>query len=328
MATLAEIRAKLQESENRRTGMNLKGKSSDNQVYPFWDIPDGSSVNLRFLPDANKDNTFFWVEKQVMKFPFAGVLGGDEKKQVFVQVPCVEMWGDTCPVHVELRPWFKQNDKQLEDLARVYWKKKTYILQGFVRNNPLKEEATPENPIRRFQMTPQVFNIVKAILMDTEVNDLPTDYDRGIDFILSKGRKANYADYTTSKYSRSSSALSQTERDAIEKYGLLNLSDFLPKRPTAEEVNAIYEMFQASIDGQLYDPTRWGKFYKPRGVEIEGQSSGEDNSTSAPAAQPQPKAEPVSVEKPVQQKQEEPVSQGGGKSTQDILAMIRNRNKQ
>ena len=55
MATLAEIRSKLKEQEQRQSGNNTGG---DNAIYPFWNIKEGDSAVLRFLPDGNKDNTF------------------------------------------------------------------------------------------------------------------------------------------------------------------------------------------------------------------------------------------------------------------------------
>ena len=78
MATLEEIRAKLAEQEKKTTG----GSSvSDNAIFPFWNIPEGTTSTLRFLPDANKDNTFFWVERAMIKLPFPGIKGQAEESR-------------------------------------------------------------------------------------------------------------------------------------------------------------------------------------------------------------------------------------------------------
>ena len=53
----------------------------------------------------------------------------------------------------------------------------------------------------------------------------------------------------------------------------------MPAKPSAEGVQAIAEMFQASVDGELYDPAKWGNFYKPYGLDT-GTST---QSTVAPA---------------------------------------------
>ena len=334
MATLAEIRARLQASENRAS--NAQGVG-DSAIYPHWDIPENTTCKVRFLPDADPKNTFFWIERAMIKLPFAGIKGQADSKPVIVQVPCVEMWGDACPVLAEVRTWFK--DPNLEDMGRKYWKKKSYLFQGFVRDNPLSDDKTPENPIRRFIISSQIFNIIKAALMDPEMEELPTDYERGLDFNVSKISKAGYADYNTSKWARKESALTKDELAAIEKFGLYNLSDFLPKRPTETDLKVIKEMFEASVDGHAYDPERWGAYYKPNGLNIDRPAANtaraatpvappvaddEDEpvvtkAVSKPAVEDDPPFEPdtpVVTPKPSNQRAE------------DILAMIRNRQKQ
>ena len=67
MASLAEIRARLQEQENKQGGATRGGM--DNAIYPFWNIPENSTATLRFLPDADESNTFFWRERQMIKIP-------------------------------------------------------------------------------------------------------------------------------------------------------------------------------------------------------------------------------------------------------------------
>ena len=258
MATLAEIRAKLKASEQKGSGERTGG---DNSIYPFWNLKEGGESVLRFLPDGNQDNTFFWVERAMIKLPFAGIKGESESKQITVQVPCVEMYGDTCPILSEVRPWFK--DPALEDMGRKYWKKRSYIFQGFIAEDGLGEKETPENPIRRFIIGPQIFTSIRAALVDPELEDLPTDYVHGLDYRMKKGSKGGYADYSTSSWARRERPLSDAEQAAIKQYGLFNLSDFLPKKPGEVELKVMKEMFEASVDGEPYDMERWGQYFKP-----------------------------------------------------------------
>ena len=167
MASLAEIRARIAAQENKSTGKS--NAQSDNSIYPHWNMDEGTTATIRFLPDADSKNEFFWVERAMIKLPFAGVKGEPESKQITVQVPCMEMYGETCPILTEVRGWFK--DPALEDMGRKYWKKRDYIFQGFVRENPLTDDKAPENPIRRFIISPQVFQIIKASLMDPELEE-------------------------------------------------------------------------------------------------------------------------------------------------------------
>jgi hypothetical protein len=337
MASLAEIRAKLQAMETKSSG-SQSSSGGDNAIYPHWNIDEGTSATLRFLPDNDPNNTFFWVERQMIRLTFPGVKGGD-MKPVTVQVPCAEMYGDTCPVLTEVRPWFK--DPSLEDLGRKYWKKRSYIFQGFVPENPLSEE-TPENPIRRFVISPQIFNIIKSALMDPDMENMPTDYMNGTDFRVTKTTKGQYADYSTSKWARKERALDENELSAIDTHGLYNLSDFLPKRPGQDELQAISEMFQASVDGELYDPEKWGNFYKPYGVEVPSSAK---QTTTAPVQSSEPAPDPAPVVETVAEPtaplseavetqatavetKPEPVVETTGEkpSADDILNMIRNRN--
>jgi hypothetical protein len=325
MSTLAEIRKKLLEQENRSKGNNAG--YSDTTLFPFWNADVGTTTTVRYLPDGDDSNVYFWKERQMIKIPFSGIKGGDEHKQVKVTVPCVEMWGDRCPIHDEIRPWFK--DSAMEEMAKTYWKKRSFVFQGFVVDSAFKEENPPENPIRRFLFTSEVFNIVKAALMDPDFPEIPTDYEAGTDFKLAKTTKGQYANWTTSSWARRERSLSEAERDAIQTHGLFNLSDFLPKKPSEKELQAIFDMFEASVDGQLYDPERFGEFYRPAGMaggsseNNNNDDADEETSTKArpSTSKPAPKTVEKSVEKPVDNSSADSTKQ----SAQDILAAIRNR---
>ena len=326
MASLAEIRAKLAEMENRGGGNSSSGR--DNSVFAHWNIPEGTTARVRFLPDGDNSNMFFWVERAMIRLPFAGIKGQPGSKPVIVQVPCVEMYNETCPILTEVRTWFK--DKSLEDMGRKYWKKRSYLFQGFVRETPMSEDSIPENPIRRFVVSPSIYPVITAVLKDTEVEEMPTDYDRGLDFSITKTTKGQYADYSTSKWARKESALTAAERAAIDTYGLFNLKDFLPKKPGDTELKIIKEMFEASVDGQTYDQDRWGQYYKPAGLT--NNPDADDVPAPTPAARPAPVAAAPKVETAPWDDDEPvasaPVVTEAPKSNQraeDILAMIRNR---
>ena len=330
MASLAEIRARLAASEAGKGGQSIGG---DNGIYPHWNMEEGQSAVIRFLPDGNSKNTFFWVERAMIRLPFNGIKGEMDSKQVMVQVPCVEMWGDACPILAEVRTWFK--DKSLEEMGRKYWKKRSYLFQGFVRENPLGDDKSPENPIRRFIIGPQIFATIKSALMDPELEELPTDLVRGLDFRVTKTTKGGYADYSTSKWARKETALTEAEQAAVEQYGLFDLATFLPKKPSEVELKVIKEMFEASVDGQSYDTERWGQYFRPAGVTAPSGSPAptdtDEDATATAAVKPavvKPAAtssfdddEPEAAAAPVQAK-------ATTQKAEDILAMIRARQKQ
>ena len=167
--------------------------------------------------------------------------------------------------------------------------------------------------------------------MDPELEELPTDYVRGLDFRISKGAKGGFADYNGSKWARKESALTEAEQAAVDAHGLFDLSTFLPKKPSDVELKVIKEMFEASVDGQPYDTERWGQYFRPAGVQAPAGGS-----APAPAADedpPAPVAKPaLKVAAPVSDFDEDdaptaPVAKpaGGGQKAEDILAMIRAR---
>jgi len=329
MASLAEIRAKLKEQENRTSGGNTGG---DNAIYPFWNMKEGDQATLRFLPDGDDSNTFFWKERLMIKLPFAGVKGETDSRPVQVQVPCMEMYGESCPILQEVRGWFK--DPSLEDMGRKYWKKRSYIFQGFVVDDPLKEDSQPENPIRRFIIGPQIFQLIKAALMDPDMEELPTDYTAGVDFRLAKGSKGGYADYGASNWARRERPLGDAEMAAVNTHGLFNLNDFLPKKPGEVELKVLTEMFEASVDGEAYDAERWSNYFRPAGMAAR---TGDPVAAPTPAPQPAapaPAPAPAAVEDDIPFKSNEEVAaeaapaENAGGGAQDILAMIRARQGQ
>jgi hypothetical protein len=91
-------------------------------------------------------------------------------------------------------------------------------------------------------------------------------------------------------------------------------------------------MFEASVDGEPFDMERWGQYFKPAGMS---QNTGDPQKASAPKAAPAPAAsddhddEPAPrATAPAAPKVEAQESASGGDSrAQDILAMIRNRQK-
>ena len=331
MASLAEIRARIaaQDTKSNNKGSNTQ---SDNSIYPHWNMDEGTTASIRFLPDGDTKNEFFWVEKQIIKLPFNGVKGDPGAKQVVVQVPCVEMYNDgsVCPILAEVRPWYK--DETLKEMANKYWKKRSYIFQGFVRQNPFGDDKTPANPIRRFVISPQIIPIVKSGLLDPEIMELPTDYTRGLDFNIKKSSKGGYADYSTSNWARRETALTDAEQAAIEAHGLFNLTDFLPKKPGEAELRILKEMFEASVDGQPYDNERWGSYYRPWGLDAPAGSQSEAaelpvrTAPAAPAGLPAWEEDVAAAEAsftsaPVVV----PTAAPSSDKAQDILAMIRAR---
>ena len=67
MATLAETQNFLHKTQNRQTRHQ---KSWGRRTYP-WNMDTDSTAVIRFLPDADNSNTFFWRERQIIKMTFS-----------------------------------------------------------------------------------------------------------------------------------------------------------------------------------------------------------------------------------------------------------------
>jgi len=90
------------------------------------------------------------------------------------------------------------------------------------------------------------------------------------------------------------------------------------------------EMFEASVDGEAYDPDRWSQYFRPSGMAARtGDPVAPAATTPAPAAAPAPVAAaapaPVAEAAPAPAAEAAPAEGGGA---QDILAMIRARQGQ
>lgn len=333
--SLADIRASMKK-EATNTGGNYQG---DNASYPFWNIPDDSTAIVRFLPDGDKSNDDgFWVERLMINLDFKGIKGEDNDF-ARVQVPCVEMYGNgnSCPVQAEIKPWYK--DPSLEESANKYWKKRSFLYQGFVNEHPgfvdkngkTIDDNNPENPIRRFVVNPNLHKVVRAILLDPELEVWPDDFEGGLNFSIRKTKDGKWASYDTSSWARKESALSDDQLAAIEEHGLFDLKDFLPRQPSETDLKVIFEMFEASVDGEKYDPERWGSFYRPAGMQ-KPEGAEKRPAVAAPESKEEESPLPDNHPNEAKSKAPEPAAEEKAESTGDssssdraaeILARIR-----
>jgi hypothetical protein len=338
--TMEAIKAKLREAaEKKGNGEKPKSSGGDKTFYQFWNIPFNSNAMVRFLPDADPDNVFFWVKKETIKLPFSGSVGGeyatDEEGEV--TVPCIDMFNMSCPITAHIRPWWKDDEKK--PLARLYYKKPAFIFQGFVVQSPFEEEGLPENPIRKFSLNRSIYEIIEQSLANPEMEDNPTDYVGGRDFKLAKVKKGDYANYSTSSWSFRTRSLDEREAIAIEQHGLYDLKESMGVRPDADGVEMIKAMFHDSLNGLPFDNTAYGekyRFFKKRGGDNSGdaavaaaRASVGTNSTSAqvpssygsrPAA-----TETPSYTAPVQESAPAASAPADKPSAHDILERIKNR---
>lgn len=323
---LERLRALLREEAEKKNGnKSSTSGGGDNASYPIFDIPENTAATLRFLPDADDNNPWFWVERQTIRLTFDGIVGGDypTSNQVTVTVPCVDMFHDACPIIAETKPWWRDINGQpnpMKDTARKYYKKRSYITSGFVVSSPFEEASVPENPIRRIIFGSSLLEKIKAGLADPDMENHPTDYLNGCDFRVRKTKKQDYNNYDTSEWARRSRALTDAEHIAIDQYGLFDLKTFLGARPDADGIAMIKAMFHESLNGAPFDYAAYGGHYRPfsGGRNTEATDATDSAVKAARPAATTPGAEAAEVEAALAKSAEKT-------DPQDLLAKLRAR---
>jgi len=154
-------------------------------------------------------------------------------------------------------------------------------------------------------------------------------------FNIIKGAKGEYADYSTSTFARKETPLTEVEMAAIDTFGLFNLKEFLPKKPSESELRIIKDMFEASVDGRPYDADKWAAYYKPWGLEVAAPANQSTESTDSVSDEPFANATSVATtnsttpwdDEPASTTEEikVPVTTPAKSNANDILALIRSR---
>lgn len=256
------------ESLKRDNGSSDKpATKADNASFPFWNTKQGETTTLRLLPDANPDAFTYWAFRDVITLEFEGVIGGQypTNNKVKLEVPCNAMYGpkEKCPITEHIRPWWKGSEDD-KALARKYYRKRSMITQGFVVSSNVPETSVPENPIRRFVFNSQIFKIIEADAEDVDFEYLPTHYERGRDLRINVTANGQYNNYTTSKFSPKERPLTEEELIAIDTYGLYDLTNFLPAKPSEAELEIIFNLFEDSLAGEAFDADKYEDSpYKP-----------------------------------------------------------------
>lgn len=278
---LLALRAKLKEQKAANETRGSGG--GDKRFYRFFDIPVDGSCTLRFLPDGNEKNAFFYKEKQMFSWEYADP---DRPGQtVRINMPCRNMYEPrTCPVSQLISKQYETNDT-----AKKMWVNKKYIYQGFVRKSDLEEAEVPENPIRLHELTKKLHGRITGALEDeseeTGLPSYPVNYDNGLNFIIKKTKQGEHANYDSSQFSQKQTPLTEDEITAIEQFGLYDLNELLPPQPSEEQFALQVEMANALLDGEPWNK-EWETLWKP--YRPTNKEDGGDHET--PAARPSTKA--------------------------------------
>ena len=276
-----------------------------NNYYPFWNMKPGQKTVIRFLPDLDDSNARGFLVEKV----FHNLMINGQRKTV----PCLTMYGEDCPICKISQEYYKNKD---EVNGKKYWKKKQYIAQAIIVEDPLPaDEATGEKhegKVRYITLGYQLYNIIKEAFAseDDPMEEIPYSFEGGYDFVIKKTEQGEYASYTVgTKFLSKQRTLTEDEL-AIADEGMIELATLLPKNPGVEKV-------QAMLDADLN-----GGSYSENGFDEKPASSKPAPTTRKPAAEDDDDTPPVT--KPVKAV-ESTESTGGSSDVDEMLAAIRAR---
>ena len=211
-----------------------------NNYYPFHLMQTGEQATIRFLPDANKSNPLgFLVERRTHTLTING-----QKRNV----PCRSNYGEDCPICKVSSAYYNANDKEN---GKRYWRKLQYLAQVLVVENPLPTkdgEESATGTVKIVTINPQLHTVIKAAFESGELESIPYNFEDGTDFIIRKDQQGDYASYIMSRFKKRESALDDEQVEYVLSE-MKDLSTFLPKCPSLEEVEAL---LNADITGEEY----------------------------------------------------------------------------
>jgi hypothetical protein len=303
---------------------NLKvGGFSNVRLLPFDDDVSASfwtekkMIPMEFI-DPNDDSKLLRIQAPCMEMYDAGercpILA--PVRQLYKDAKEKEGEGDTTGA------------KRCKKAAGKHWIKFAAYYQGFVNKAGFteEEEDIPENPIRVFPFRKQIHKVIsesleddsidfdmiptgewepediKALMadeLDDETAQMVLEHTNGYNFVVRSKKIDEWANYSSSSWDLQKQApLTDEQLDAIAKYGLHNLRDRLPTKPTEEQIEVYLEMIEVSI-GRLLgtDDGYWNPEWEKAGIKPwkpktgNGDEDGKDSDKdAAPATSARSKA--------------------------------------
>lgn len=251
----------------------------------FW--TEKKMIPMEFI-DPNDDSKLLRIQAPCMEMYDAGercpILAA--VRQLYKDAKKKEEEGDTTGA------------KRLKKAAGKHWLKFQAFYQGFVIKAGFTEDAEelPENPIRVFPFRKQIHQVIsesleddsidfdmiptgeweqdeiKALMageLDDETAQMVLDNSNGYNFVIRSKKQDDWANYSSSSWELQKEApLTDEQLEAIATYGLHDLRERLPKRPTEDQIEVYKEMLEVSI-GRLLgtDDGYWNPEWEEAGIK-------------------------------------------------------------
>lgn len=309
MSKKLEALKALFKKEKEKKGDGAGRKRGD--IYPFWQMDIDKKAVVRILPDKNPENPYmFYVDKLEHTL---SINGKDER------IPCLQMYGEKCPVCDLSRQYYKAEGKQSVN-GKYYWRSKTSLIRVLVVEDPLPpDEETgekAEGKVFNTQFGYQLMEKIKEEIGSDDMADDPWDMDVGYNFEIKKTAQGTHGTYAIgSRFARRPSAIDPEIAETIE---LVDLETLLPTNPGYDAVKRKLEAHLNGTDDeddngedeQQAPPPKQAKAPKP--IAKPAVSEDDDEQAPPPKASKTPAA---------------PEPDGDDDEDDDIIARLRQRNK-
>ena len=201
--------------------------------YPYLNLPINSELRVRFLPDVNENNYFFWVNQYVVDF---SKINDNFGKYIVNSIS-------------DLVGYLYDSDHHLyNDIIHSEY----VYFHALILKDPLNEY---ENEIVKFEFHNREFDYRgKNSLFNVFKNQLMTRFDidilleKGNDFIISRKQNKEYpeiVDFSSSYFHDLTYSLSDQQIELIKNAKLPFLSSYL--KPETERDEDIYKIFRKAL---------------------------------------------------------------------------------
>ena len=216
--------------------------TSAGKFFNFFNMDFDESCTVRFLPDANEDNPkHFLVEKKMHRLE----INGEQET-----VPCLTMYGEECPICQTAKAFYDAGDGAN---GKKFYRSLNHIGQVLVKKDPMTyddADDTCEGKVKAISISWQIWSVMKQAIQDNELEEAPSDFDEGTDFVIKKTKNGKWAKYDLgTKFVKRESALDEDELEAAEA-GMVDLTTYLPEKPTLEKIEA---KLKSALTGSVYE---------------------------------------------------------------------------
>ena len=260
---------------------------------PMGEMNVGDSATIRLIPFEDQMTGGFWTAQKLIQLKFVNPDDDAKFWTYTVPcLEMYEPAGTVkCPVADESRKLFKEADElkaagdtkgseTIINVALAHWLRYSYYFQGFILKGG-NEQKDP-NVLEPLKFPKSMFTGINTAVMDDEAGfetlpcgefdmsdvehmlagEIPDDADDedeflnrfvGRNYIVRKTKKGDFNNYETSTWEMKESSLTDEQMEYIGEHGLIDLSAYLPKRPTPEMYETFAEMARVSIDFALGD---------------------------------------------------------------------------